>query len=160
MIERCWAGDRCLRLTLTLASAAQVWSEDFQAGCRMPIVAWSPAAGSCHEAKGAAPGAYIVPHGGRCTAWCSTGYRATQAFLTCSNGVLSPETFSCSPAASQSQWSEAPEAYEMSRCMDDFFACGPKRLKYATHLAQAGDWESIDDESWRPMWPPPNDDQL
>ncbi|CAE7256595.1 unnamed protein product [Symbiodinium sp. CCMP2456] len=29
--------------------------------------------------------------------------------------------------------------------------CAPwQRLQYSTHLAQAGDWEGLDDSSWRP----------
>mmetsp|Transcript_35694 Transcript_35694/g.65481 ORF Transcript_35694/g.65481 Transcript_35694/m.65481 type:complete len:149 (-) Transcript_35694:67-513(-) len=123
--------------------------------CTMPDVEFTAIAGSCREAQGNGAG-WKVPHGSSCTPWCSLGYRASVESLDCRHGSLEPRSFTCKPLADCKDCdpTEVPETYEISKCMDDYLACGKQRLRYATHLAQAGNWEAIEDESWKPKWPP------
>mmetsp|Transcript_59017 Transcript_59017/g.140937 ORF Transcript_59017/g.140937 Transcript_59017/m.140937 type:complete len:168 (+) Transcript_59017:120-623(+) len=125
--------------------------------CMMPDVEFTAVAGSCREAKGSSSSSWSIPDGEACTPWCALGYRASEERLECRNGALEPKAFTCRPLGDCKDCdpTEVPETYEISKCMDDYFACGQKRLRYATHLAQAGNWEAIDDESWKPKWPPP-----
>eukprot|EP00928_Gymnodinium_smaydae_P066452 TRINITY_DN49463_c0_g1_i1.p1 TRINITY_DN49463_c0_g1~~TRINITY_DN49463_c0_g1_i1.p1 ORF type:complete len:201 (-),score=36.84 TRINITY_DN49463_c0_g1_i1:140-721(-) len=159
-------------LALLAASASTFSAESISGGCRMPVVKWSPPAGSCLEARGFGPN-FLIPDGGSCTPWCALGFRvatdASEPKLHCSRGSLSPADFRCKRAVDGASAANVgagfgagagtvaampPEALPISRCLEDFDFCEPKRLKYATHLAQAGNWEAIDDSSWRPKWPP------
>mmetsp|Transcript_18937 Transcript_18937/g.42413 ORF Transcript_18937/g.42413 Transcript_18937/m.42413 type:complete len:149 (+) Transcript_18937:117-563(+) len=137
------------------ALAASFYQCTASKACSMPEVEFTAVAGSCREAQGSSKG-WTVPDGSSCTPWCALGYRASVESLECRNGALSPASFACKPLADckDCDATEVPEAYEISKCMDDYFACGKQRLRYATHLAQAGNWEAIDDESWKPKWPP------
>eukprot|EP00931_Biecheleriopsis_adriatica_P012185 TRINITY_DN113302_c0_g1_i1.p1 TRINITY_DN113302_c0_g1~~TRINITY_DN113302_c0_g1_i1.p1 ORF type:complete len:150 (+),score=31.35 TRINITY_DN113302_c0_g1_i1:23-472(+) len=127
--------------------------------CQMPKVRGSPPRGACRELlDGAHP--LEVPDGGRCTAWCASGYTASEEALECRRGQFIPASFECVPTrvpavdVDEQMLAEAPEELPISRCMEDPDFCGKQRLHYVTHLAQAGDWEGLDDSSWRPKWPP------
>ncbi|CAE8581119.1 unnamed protein product, partial [Polarella glacialis] len=119
--------------------------------CPMPQVQWSSLAGSCQEARGKSTG-HKVPDGSRCIPWCASGYAADEDFLLCQGGLFTPRaTFGC--LVQETVGVQAPDDLPISRCMEDMDACSFQRLQYSTHLAQAGDWEGID-ENWRPKWPP------
>ena len=149
-MEQKTLGSRCAIEAMRLLG---LWFWVAKSNCLVPDVRRSAPAGACWE--------LVVPDGGRCTPRCASGYTASETSLVCEAGQLTPSTFRCEPCESKI----AP--FELSRCMDDISACGEQaiyesccpnfllwnwtiafctscpgqRLQYATHLAQAGDWE-------------------